>query len=199
MFFLSFPIEILSPDCPLGPVPPEKDFPFPPKDLFPPFPLKAFFPQIFSLSSLRSFPPFRCSKNPPFPPSFPDLTEERQKIWGKKANRERGEKILGRKSEKLSGGERPWEGKGGKDLNRERGGKDLREEREKIWGKKANRERGEKILGRKSEKLSGGERPWEGKGGKDLNRERVGKILGRKGGGKILGRNSLRSSPPFPP
>ena len=38
--------------------------------------------------------------------------------------------------------------------------------------KKANRERGEKILGRKSEKLSGGERPWEGKGGKDLNRER---------------------------
>ena len=33
-----------------------------------------------------------------------------------------------------------------------------------------------KILGRKREK------PWEGKGGKDLNRERVGKILGRKGG-----------------
>ena len=27
-----------------------------------------------------------------------------------------------------------------------------------------------------------GERPWEGKGGKDLNRERVGKILRRKGG-----------------
>ena len=39
----------------------------------------------------------------------------------------------------------------------------------------------EKILGRKREQ--GGERPWEGKGGKDLNRERVGKILGRKGGG----------------
>ena len=29
----------------------------------------------------------------------------------------------------------------------------------------------------------GGERPWEGKGGKGLNRERVGKILRRKGGG----------------
>ena len=63
-------------------------------------------------------------------------------------------------------------------------GKDLREEREKVWGKKANRERVEKIFGRKREKLSGGERPWEGKGGKDLNIERVGKILGRKGGGR---------------
>ena len=57
---------------------------------------------------------------------------------------------------------------------------------EKIWGKNANRERGEQILGRKREKLSGGERPWEGKGGKDLNRERVGKILGRKEGGEDL-------------
>ena len=64
----------------------------------------------------------------------------------------------------------------GKGLRRKRG-----EINDQIWGK-ANRERGEKILGRKREKLSGGERPWEGKGGKDLNRERVGKILGRKGG-----------------
>ena len=62
---------------------------------------------------------------------------------------------------------------------------------EKILGRKGRRsgekrptgKRGEKILGRKREKLSGGERPWEGKGGKDLNMERVGKILGRKGGG----------------
>ena len=36
--------------------------------------------------------------------------EEREKIWGKKANRERGERW-----------ERPEGGKGGKDLNRERG------------------------------------------------------------------------------
>ena len=43
----------------------------------------------------------------------------------------------------------------------------------------------EKLLGRNREKLSGGgERPWEGKGGKDLNRERVGKISRRKGGGR---------------
>ena len=50
---------------------------------------------------------------------------------------------------------------------------------------KPNRERGEKILGRKRQGGGGG-RPWEGKGGQDLNRERVGKILGRKGGGNIL-------------
>ena len=69
-----------------------------------------------------------------------DLREEREKIWekraqGRKPNRERGEKILGRKREKLSGvgkalgGKGSQQGKGG-------GGKDLREEREKIWGQR---------------------------------------------------------------
>ena len=43
-------------------------------------------------------------------------------------NRERWQKILGRKREKISGGER------GKGSEQGKGGKDLREEREKIWG-----------------------------------------------------------------
>ena len=51
-------------------------------------------------------------------------------MWGEnKANRERGEKILGRKREKVSGGKglrgNGWEGsqqgKGGKDLREEKG------------------------------------------------------------------------------
>ena len=80
-----------------------------------------------------------------------DLREEREKIWGKKIlgrkgrrseekrpTIKRGEKILERKREKLSGGGKALEqGKGGKDLRGKRGGEDLREERGKIWEKRA--------------------------------------------------------------
>ena len=72
---------------------------------------------------------------------------------GKDINRERWQRILGRKREKISGGE-IQQGKGGQDLREEKGersqgGKGVREEREKIWGEKAlegkdlNRKRGE--------------------------------------------------------
>ena len=128
-----------------------------------------------------------------------DRREERQKIWGKQAlggkgknylNRERVEKILGRKREKLSGGRGlRWErGKGGgKILGRKRrrsGDKGLRGETaemistgkgvEKILGrkgrrsggKKANRERGERSKEGQTRSSQGGKalggKGWEG-------------------------------------
>ena len=51
-------------------------------------------------------------------------------------NRERWQKILGRKREKISGGGKALGGKGGKGSEQGKGGKDLREEREKIWGQR---------------------------------------------------------------
>ena len=74
-------------------------------------------------------------------------------------NRERWQKILGRKREKISGGERPQWGKRGKDLSRERGGK--------ILGRKGRRSGGKGLRGERGEMIS------TGKG--------VEKILGRKG------------------
>ena len=56
-----------------------------------------------------------------------DLREERGKIWkkrtlGGKPNRERVDKILGRKREKLSGGGKALGGKGGKGSQQGKGG-----------------------------------------------------------------------------
>ena len=62
---------------------------------------------------------------------------------GEDLREEKGEKILGRKREKISGGEKALGGKGGKDLNRERGEKILYRE-----------EQGEKISGRDGGKRS---------------------------------------------
>ena len=50
-------------------------------------------------------------------------------------NREKLQKILGRKREKISGAKAVG-GKGGKGSEQGKGGKDLGEEREKIWGQR---------------------------------------------------------------
>ena len=51
-------------------------------------------------------------------------------------NRERWQKILGRKREKISEGGKALGGKGGKGSEQGKEGKDLRKEREKIWGQR---------------------------------------------------------------
>ena len=100
-----------------------------------------------------------------------------EKILGRKGRRSGGKKAdRGRKREKLSGGQRPWGEKGGKDLNRERGEKILGRKRKKILvgkglrgergGKDLNREKGENMLGRKREKMSGGGKGLRGERGK---------------------------------
>ena len=103
---------------------------------------------------------------------------------GKAFNRERWEKILGRKSEKK---EKREDLRGGKALGGKGGGKDLNREGGKgSWGGKGRRSR--KALGGKGER---GERISTGKGGgKDLREERE-KIWGKNAFGGKGGKRSL--------